>query len=458
MSDHEPFDGELNRALDAPVATGDPSEVVTALQRRKQQRHRNRRVMQVATLCAAVAAVAVGLPLALHDGGSGRRTTVAVRPSPTVPSATASDIPDVAAEAPAPETTTTTPPTTMRHVVPAPTTTTTPEPSACSAPAPASLTRYATKVSFPDTTHGWVLGEPPEIVPNEPVPTAIYRTRDGGRTWDVVICSDPQGADIVFPDATHGWVAGWHGLVLATDDGGSTWHKQVLPAFTGPPPDPRGGQPYDFFQVTATDANHVWATGLCTLVGTADGGRHWTVLKEVCAKTYTISAVSFADPLHGMIYISSSTELLVTSDGGRTWSLSPLPDGFFLAAMQLVDATHGWAVGADTILMTNDGGLSWQRQGPQSSQDNFGTVQFVDLDHGWVVGGHPVEQGEAPGLIMATVDGGKHWTYQDVGPSTASRYDASFTDAKHGWAVGTGTLATSDGGATWTEVPTKGFY
>src|SRR4051794_615936 len=94
MSDLERFDDHLRQALDAPVATGDPSELVAALQRRKQQRRRNRRVLQGAAAGAVVAMLAVGLPLALRGDHGGRRTRVAIQHSTTTVQAPASEAPD----------------------------------------------------------------------------------------------------------------------------------------------------------------------------------------------------------------------------------------------------------------------------------------------------------------------------------------------------------------------------
>ena len=56
------------------------------------------------------------------------------------------------------------------------------------------------------------------------------RTTDGGRTVSHLPLDGLTGAslnDIAFPDAQHGWIAGSAagGFLLATDDGGHTWHR-----------------------------------------------------------------------------------------------------------------------------------------------------------------------------------------------------------------------------------------
>ena len=68
-------------------------------------------------------------------------------------------------------------------------------------------------VSFPDPGNGWIGG------------TALYRTRDGGLTWEKIMGapSDPEVRDVVFIDENKGWIAAGANGLLVTDDGGSVW-------------------------------------------------------------------------------------------------------------------------------------------------------------------------------------------------------------------------------------------
>jgi len=69
----------------------------------------------------------------------------------------------------------------------------------------------------------------------------ILATGDGGATWHKQRSKRGQGfSSVTFPDATHGWAVGdeWEGgfwdfdfahcipVILATEDGGATWSKQ----------------------------------------------------------------------------------------------------------------------------------------------------------------------------------------------------------------------------------------
>ena len=130
----------------------------------------------------------------------------------------------------------------------------------------------------------------------------------------------------------------------------------------------------------------------------------------------------------------------------RVRQLSFLVSGF-------VDRSHGWAVGDDTsttgasvILVTTDGGVTWSAQDPGTTSFLSG-ISFADPSHGWAVG---VDPSTRSSVILGTTDGGATWGAQDPG-TTPGLNAVTCSDASHGWAVGdNGTiLATADGGATW---------
>jgi photosystem II stability/assembly factor-like uncharacterized protein len=73
-----------------------------------------------------------------------------------------------------------------------------------------------------------------------------------------------------------------------------------------------------------------------------------------------------------------------------------------LDAVSFPDAEHGWAVGpGGTVVVTGDGGATWSAQ---NAGGDYGLVQvsFSDPRHGWALIGHLA--------LLATVDGGKSWS------------------------------------------------
>jgi len=86
------------------------------------------------------------------------------------------------------------------------------------------LYKLLRQVLFVDPETGWALES------RYPYPPQIYRTTDGGQTWALAtlppLPRDTQLSQVFFLDATTGWVAGWSGTILHTTDGGQTWQLQ----------------------------------------------------------------------------------------------------------------------------------------------------------------------------------------------------------------------------------------
>ena len=161
----------------------------------------------------------------------------------------------------------------------------------------------------------------------------------------------------------------------------------------------------------------------------------------------------------------------------RTWTeqfVNRDPKAFF-DAMAFWDAKRGVAIsdsvdGQFVILMTADGGASWERVPaaalpPALANEGFfaasGTnVTVAAPNHIWLGTGAASEA-----RVLRSSDGGRTWavakTPLDAGPS-AGIFSIAFSDAQHGIIVGgdykaetvagNNAATTTDGGATWTAV------
>jgi photosystem II stability/assembly factor-like uncharacterized protein len=55
--------------------------------------------------------------------------------------------------------------------------------------------------------------------------------------------------------------------------------------------------------------------------------------------------------------------IVVTADGGQTWTQAKVPVSSDLTAVWFASPTHGWVVGHDgVVLVSNDGGATWTKQ------------------------------------------------------------------------------------------------
>lgn len=186
-----------------------------------------------------------------------------------------------------------------------------------------------------------------------------------------------------------------------------------------------------------------------------------------------------------IVTVSSTGTIIVSDDGGFTWSRNHLagnptlidvaacPDGQFVALdtrRQLwVDTGDDWvsrpidtmenvlALSCDpnnrvwvtasfsTLLHSADRGESWQMRSFDEDLQ-FTAIKFVDAQWAVVVGEF--------GAVMITEDSGETWNPAAYIPNEFYPMDAAFVDRQTGWVVGLNgiTWLTNDGAATWQRI------
>lgn len=101
--------------------------------------------------------------------------------------------------------------------------------------------------------------------------------------------------------------------------------------------------------------------------------------------------------------------ILYSDDQGASWRQAAVPLSGDLVALNFKDASEGWAVGHDAVVLHSaDGGASWQRQfdgrkDPQAGDKPLLDIWFDGAGHGLAVG--------AFGLAMCSDDSGLHWNH-----------------------------------------------
>lgn len=275
---------------------------------------------------------------------------------------------------------------------------------------------------------GWVAGQD-FAGADQRLQTPIFRTTDGGRTWQSTVVGGSQIKQITFLDQHQGWLmlsdgaaTGGSELVrlLHTGDGGQTWNVTAQSGISGAPLRnfPLAGMKSG---VTFADAERGWAAGGYTNVSTLffhrteDGGATWTVqqlpIPERLQQNPDRPSLFRTRPpwlfpdgrmvlqLTGFCGEAGCTLFLHSGDTGRSWqATAPLqhelgvpPQAFFL------DPEHGWAAAGERVLASKDGGQTWAGLATLAGVQQ---LDFVTPTAGWAVANEQLWQ---------TTDGGRTW-------------------------------------------------
>jgi photosystem II stability/assembly factor-like uncharacterized protein len=110
-----------------------------------------------------------------------------------------------------------------------------------------------------------------------------------------------------------------------------------------------------------------------------------------------------------MVVVGERGHVLVSRDGGSSWTQSQVPTRSTLTGVSLHGPALGWAVGHDAIILrTHDGGDTWEtvHAAPEEERPLL-DVWFEDAAHGFAVGAY--------GYFLETDDGGDTWTPRRIG-------------------------------------------
>ena len=286
---------------------------------------------------------------------------------------------------------------------------------------PSGTMAWLHAVYFLDQNRGWVAGSN----------GTLLQTADGGTTWKKLsLLTRDSLDDVYFADERNGWLLGSRDFlklraneppsyVLKTEDGGLSWRQLSLNT---------SDSNTRFVRMLFTDAKHGWVFGETgVILATNDGGAHW--IRQVSVTKHLLLGGSFADYQRGCL-VGAGATVLRTSDSGATWQAGIMRDG---GRARLTSASlfqnFGWTVGAaGQIFATKDGGRSWLEQRSNADADLL-DVRFIDEREGWVAG--------TQGTLLHTIDGGVHWfTEKTESPHALQRI--FIADRDHVWVVGFG--------------------
>src|SRR4029077_1667087 len=218
------------------------------------------------------------------------------------------------------------------------------------------------------------------------------------------------------------------------------------------------------------------------LYRTLDGGRSWTIEATSAAFSNSgcraIGKPVFSSPTTGWFSAPCGSNpppplaYFVTHDSGRTWTVQTIASSVCCSppSPRFFDSANGWLIEPNTpvLMMTSDGGVTWTQHGLPAlpgfactgkhgenltcTDQFFDAVSFVDPNQGWAfISKAPKAKGGVAHVVRfeRTEDGGKTWTpiRSNLLGSTAdlSQSTMTFVDRSDGflWTL-TGLLKTSD--------------
>jgi len=284
-------------------------------------------------------------------------------------------------------------------------------------------------------------------------------------------------------------------ILEVTRDGGASWSAFQLPADVSILSPLQCPASVTTCFASGTDARRN------VLLFTTDGGRSWSARPTPAPADSTselactsnrqcVALFQTSDWAPGYYLRASNAVVMVTRDGGRSWSAGPtaphgqLPDYLACGGStcvlfdQLITTDNSQSVngngqqtvapGSWTAWYSHDGGISWQGgQHPASvwttaSHDlpNPGMISCSDRLHCWAAMSNQIGQSGTATAFVATTDGGVSWAAQQLPVQRARQFiplvmscpTARQCYAGGGDASGPVILTTVNGGAAWAPV------
>jgi photosystem II stability/assembly factor-like uncharacterized protein len=293
----------------------------------------------------------------------------------------------------------------------------------------------------------------------------LFSSNDHGNTWWLKKTFDSLDIRYLkFYDDNHGTLIGFKMRVVSgkstpfyyiyhTSDEGNSWEEVAvnISYFQGS---------YQFL-----DNLHGWASTFYSndnnILVTSDGGRTWSNILKTADQ---ISTSSFSDVKNGwylkLSYMPSKVIIMATKNGGKNWIEQFSVENAAYFNLSVIDSLNVKALlSVNTssnptelrLYSTSDGGNTWNITSKQPTAINNNYIFFSEKNTGWLTG--------SKGELLKTTDGGIKWINKQKSESAHILWGIDFIDRNFGWAVGGGRgtinshegviLGTNNGGNKW---------
>ncbi len=306
-------------------------------------------------------------------------------------------------------------------------------------------------------------------------PGFIYRSDDGGRTWQPTASEDEHGwgapgVEAGFPidfqvdprDPQRIFANNYGGGNFMSEDGGETW-VDASSGYTG--------AQVRAIAVSPDAPAQVFAAARSGIFGSSDGGGTWVGLnhRQASGLEWNAVAIDPANPRHILAANNWSGSIFESQDSGQTWRWTDIPkvemQGWRVIAFAPSDARTVYAgsaaffsaggfdvnIPASGIFVSWDGGSSWESANDAQTRNTHITDLAIHPSDPQMVYGTSPSSG-----LFKTSDGGTNWIRLDGLPTQVrprsiaihpSQTDILFVGMQFG-----GLYRSNDGGNTWESI------
>jgi len=257
----------------------------------------------------------------------------------------------------------------------------------------------------------------------------VYRSVDNGESWSIISNISHEIFDISFPSEQIGFISGDFNIIYKTIDGGVTWDIN--------------SDNFDFGSSTVSvnfvDADKGFITGnRGRMLVTSNSGETWKRYSPTYSDVEEIDMVT-----EEIGYMLAGNEILSTNSNGENWTnLGLIADDGEAYGIDFVDETHGFAIVDRKVYKTTNSGQNWVKAHIAttiSSNDLVG-IRFLSQSLGFV------STMEGNGALYRTTTAGNTWV--EVISDKIS--NIRFLDENFGYAFGDENIyITRDTGVTW---------